>query len=273
MKISVVTISFNQAKFLERAIESIISQVDANFEYIIVDSGSTDGSREIIEKYRDFCAHIVFEKDRGPADGLNKGLNLASGELFYFLNSDDEVRPGAFAEAISLFKADPNLDVLYGNGLAIDENENFLRNIYSSQFFRTKFYALGLAVIVQQAAFIKIEALRAIGGFNVENRTSWDGEAFFQIAKNAGKFRRVWRNWGIFRIYPASISGGGLFVDKANLDHLRITGVSLSKDRIGLESIRNRLWWIALRMIDWRRWRSYLQGPFRPATAISNKKN
>ena len=89
MKISVVTISYNQACYLEQTIISVLNQDYENVEYIVVDPGSTDGSRDIIEKYRNRIQHIIYERDVGPADGLNKGFAVATGDVFYFINSDD----------------------------------------------------------------------------------------------------------------------------------------------------------------------------------------
>ena len=76
LKFSIVTISFNQARFLEQAILSVISQDYLNIQYIVVDPGSTDGSRDIIEKYHNHIDKIIFEPDNGPADGLNKGFGV-----------------------------------------------------------------------------------------------------------------------------------------------------------------------------------------------------
>jgi glycosyltransferase involved in cell wall biosynthesis len=78
-KISIVTISYNQAGFIAECIESVLAQDYHNFEYIIVDPGSTDGSREIIARYSDRISLIVLDPDNGPADGLNKGFSLAFG--------------------------------------------------------------------------------------------------------------------------------------------------------------------------------------------------
>src|SRR4029077_2212938 len=80
-RVSIVTISFNQAPFLERAIRSVLEQDHPDVEYIVVDPGSTDGSREIIEKYRSRIAKVILEPDRGPANGLNKGFAAATGEI------------------------------------------------------------------------------------------------------------------------------------------------------------------------------------------------
>ena len=95
MRVSIVTISFNQAEFLERAIRSVIEQDYPDVEYIVVDPGSTDGSREIIEKYRSRISKVILEPDTGPANGLNKGFAAATGEIFGYINADDAFLPKA----------------------------------------------------------------------------------------------------------------------------------------------------------------------------------
>ena len=100
-RVSIVTISFNQAAFLERAIRSVVEQNYPLVEYIVVDPGSTDGSRDIIEKYRSRISKIIYEKDSGPANGLNKGFEAASGEIFGYINADDAYLPGALSKAVA----------------------------------------------------------------------------------------------------------------------------------------------------------------------------
>ena len=100
MKVSVVTVSFNQARFLERAIRSVLGQDYDDIEYIVVDPGSTDGSRAIVERWRDRIDRIILEPDRGPPDGLNKGFAAATGEIFAYLNADDALLPGAVRAAV-----------------------------------------------------------------------------------------------------------------------------------------------------------------------------
>ena len=88
-KISIVTPSFNQAEFLEQTIESVLSQGYPNLEYFVMDGGSNDRSVEIIKKYESHLAGWVSEKDRGQSHAINKGLNLSTGDVFNWLNSDD----------------------------------------------------------------------------------------------------------------------------------------------------------------------------------------
>ncbi len=89
MKISIVTLSFNQCAFLREALESVLQQGYPDLEYIVIDPGSTDGSRELIQSYASGIAHMVFEPDKGASDGLRKGFALATGDICGFLNSDD----------------------------------------------------------------------------------------------------------------------------------------------------------------------------------------
>lgn len=209
MKISIVTISYNQANFIEAAIRSVVEQKGVDLEYIVVDPGSTDGSRDIIKRWDAHISKIIFEKDSGPADGLNRGLSEATGEFFYYLNADDMLLPGALAEAVNILASKPKLDVVYGNGWMIDRDGRRLKRLVSSRRVSTKLLARNLSTIIQQASFIRTDALRNIGGFNVNNRTSWDAEAFLAIARRGGRFRRIWRDWGLFRMHGESISGSG----------------------------------------------------------------
>lgn len=205
MKISVVTISFNQAKFLDACLTSVAGQ-EGPWEHIIVDPGSTDGSREIIERYRTQFSHVIFKPDDGPADGLNNGFKKANGELFYYLNSDDIVLDGAFAKARAAFRAKPQIDVLSGHGAVIDEHGETLRNVYSDPVSRHRL-AYGGGIRIQPATFIKAEAYRNAGGFNSENRSNWDGELIVDLFLAGASFAEIDEVLGGYRLHCESITG------------------------------------------------------------------
>ena len=115
MKISVVTISYNQAHYLERCLDSVLSQDGVELEYIVVDAYSSDGSREILERYRDRLSTLIVEKDNGPPDGLNKGFSHATGDIFYYLNSDSR----RFAMvAMMIVNLPVSIVLIYGIGAA-----------------------------------------------------------------------------------------------------------------------------------------------------------
>src|SRR5215468_10026487 len=106
-KLSIVTPSFNQGRFLEETIRSVLTQNYPNLEYIIIDGGSTDETVDVIRKYQDKVNYWVSEKDRGQVDAINKGIEKCTGDIFGFINSDDVYLPGTFSAVIEHFQANP----------------------------------------------------------------------------------------------------------------------------------------------------------------------
>ncbi|MCW1843766.1 glycosyltransferase family 2 protein [Prosthecomicrobium hirschii] len=211
MKFSIVTISFNQVDFLKRTIESVLSQTGVEVEYIVVDPGSIDGSRELVQSYGDRIAHAVFEKDEGPSDGLNRGFARATGEVFGYLNSDDTFEPGALASAVRFFKAHPKVDVVCGHAFATDAADNHLRRVWSEPF-RPLFVAHGMAVQIQPSTFFRADLFRRVGGFNVNNRSNWDGELMVEFHLSGAEIAIGDEFWSCYRLHDASITN----TDKAD---------------------------------------------------------
>ena len=212
MKFSVVTISYNQAQFLERAMISVLTQTGVELEYIVVDPGSTDGSRDIIERYRDRVTHVVYEKDQGPADGLNKGFALATGEIYCYLNSDDEFEPNAFQTIAEYFASHPKADVVCGHCWLIDECGRLLRRVWSDPYQR-ELVAYGYAIQIQPSTYFRSEAFARIDGFNVRNRISWDGELMLDFAISGARIEVIDKFLSLYRVHGKSITGAGLHKD------------------------------------------------------------
>jgi len=228
-KVSIVTISFNQAKFLERAIRSVVDQDYPEIEYIVVDPGSTDGSRDIIERYRSRISRVIYEPDCGPADGLNKGFACATGDIFGYINADDAYLPDAIREAVAALD-NSKADVIYGDGYIVDENDRCIRRFVSTPFSFRRF-VLGAVPILQQSTFFTANAYRDVGSFNVENRTCWDGELLFDLAARGKKFLHVPRYWSVFRLYSSSISGSGRSLQQYYRDQERIVEPAIAPYR------------------------------------------
>jgi len=248
MKFSIVTISFNQAEFIERAIQSVLAQKEfVDLEYIVVDAGSTDGSRTIINRYRNAIDMIIFEQDEGPADGLNKGFNAAKGQIYGYLNADDEYKPACLYQVERYFSENAAVDVLSGHGEILDRESHFVQKCFSHKF-NLKRYAEGSCVVVQQSTFFKAAIFHTVGGFNKNNTISWDGELMADMAMSGSRFKRVSHIWSGFRVYQDSISGSGGYLEKAAREHHRIAR------KIGMTTPENSfirsLNWLIYRLAD-----------------------
>ncbi|MGI9091084.1 MAG: glycosyltransferase family 2 protein [Gemmatimonadaceae bacterium] len=115
--VSVVTVVYNGVRTLERTIRSIVEQDYRPIEYIIIDGGSTDGSLDVVARFRDHIAACISEPDEGIYDAMNKGIAAASGEIVGLLNSDDCYAAGAISSIVALAKDNPGADILYGNAI------------------------------------------------------------------------------------------------------------------------------------------------------------
>lgn len=124
--ISIITPNFNQAKFLEETIRSVLLQGYPSIEYIIIDGGSTDGSLEIIKKYEKWLTYWASESDTGQSNALNKGFRKATGSITAWLNSDDLYEIESLKKVGNLFAARNDVDIIYGDGMVIDEDGAFL---------------------------------------------------------------------------------------------------------------------------------------------------
>lgn len=203
--VSIVTICFNQAAYIGEAIESVLSQDYQPIEYVVVDAGSSDGSREIIETYRSRLAAVIFEPDDGPADGLNKGFESTSGDILGYLNADDAYLPGAVAGAVAALEARPHVAAVYGHGFIVDSNGSPFRYFRSSPF-SPRLGVYGAAVVMQQATFFRRADWIDVGGFNASNNVNWDTELLMDLALAKKRLARVNEKWGLFRMHGDSIS-------------------------------------------------------------------
>lgn len=207
-RISVVTISYNQAEFLEASIRSVVLQKYPNLEYIIIDGGSTDNSVEIIRRYAEHINFWCSEADKGPAAGLNKGFAKATGDLFAFLNADDMYLPHTFRRMAQLSARHLAADVIYGDGYLTD-SAGVLRKPTYSDAWDLRRLAYGTCVLVQPATFFTREAFLRTGGFNEQHKSFWDAGLWVDLALAGASFKHVNEFLAVFRLHADSITGSG----------------------------------------------------------------
>jgi|TARA_B110000114_G_scaffold184059_1_gene226801 glycosyltransferase involved in cell wall biosynthesis len=219
--VSVVTISYNQEKFIENTIKSVLNQNYSNIEFIVIDAGSSDKSREIIKKYDHKISKIIFEQDEGPADGLNKGFKIANGDILCWLNSDDIFLEGTIKKIVQIFDNNRYIDVVYGNAWITNQNGNKIRKFYSDKF-NTTMALYGNSIIAQQSTFIKKETYLKTKGFNKYNKITWDSELFLDIGLNNSKFHKINDFLSCYRIHDDGITGSGLHTKNIENEHKKI---------------------------------------------------
>ena len=198
-KVSIVTPSYNQGRFLEASIRSVLAQDYPNIEYIIVDGSSTDESLEIIRKYQDHLTWWVSEKDKGHADALNKGFAHATGEILAWLNSDDVYYPGAVSEAVEYLREHPEVGMVYADANLIDEQGNVVGRFPSKQTGYRQMLR-GSVHIPQATTFFRADLYRKIGPLSLTLFFGFDYDLWVRLAK-VSEVRYLPRLWADFRIH------------------------------------------------------------------------
>lgn len=247
-RISIVTLSFNQGRFLAEAIDSILGQNYPNLDYIVVDPGSTDDSRTIIARYAGRLTALL-DPDKGPADGLNKGFAAATGEIFGYINADDMLLPGALETVARYFVDDPKLDAILGNGLMIDTEGRTKRRLRTGRY-SLKAFAHRAMTYCQQGHFFRREAFAAAGGFNLANRTCWDAELLVDMGLAGARVRNVPERLGAFRLYGDTITGSGRFAEQWAKDIDRIVLKALGRPFGSLDRITGQVLRLQRRLAD-----------------------
>ena len=196
---SIITPSFNQVRYLESTIRSVLDQDYPNIEYIIVDGGSEDGSVEVIRRFSDRLAWWVSEKDRGQTDAINKGFARANGEILAWLNSDDTYEPHAITEAVGFLQSRPEVGLVYGDANFIDENGCFIGRFPAAQ---TDYRRLrqGFVHVPQQAAFWRADLWRKVGPLDPSFYFAMDYDLWTRLAALA-PVEYTARLWANFRLH------------------------------------------------------------------------
>jgi len=214
MKFSIVMASYNQVNFIKEAIESVLNQTYQNFELLIIDGNSNDGTIEIINQYKNNDKiKILIEKDEGLYHARNKGLLLANGDIISFLNTDDYYEKTALEDIKNAFEMNDNIDVFYGINYAVDKSGKFIRAYGNFEFDKNRMISKYLA-IPDQTTFLRANKLPVIGLFDSTFSivADWD---FWQRGMCLNlKFKHLNKHIANYRHYEETLTFSPKFVEK-----------------------------------------------------------
>lgn len=207
-RFSIVMPAFRHARFIERSLNSVLNQEYPGTELIVMDGGSSDGTREILERYSPHIASWRSEPDKGQSDALNKGFASATGEIYGWLNSDDLYLPGALHHAAHVFAAYPNIDVVYGDWFTVDVTDRIVDHFPALAPSRRRLVTEGFFCNAQ-AMFWRRSLHERLGEFDRQLHYTMDYDLMLRMISTAGAgaFFRTDRPLGCFRVYRGQKTG------------------------------------------------------------------
>lgn len=206
--ISIITPSYQQGQFIEETIQSIITQNYPDLEFFIIDGGSNDQTVDIIKKYEDQITSWVSEPDDGQTHAINKGFRIATGDIVTWINSDDLLTPGALLKVGEFFRDNPDIQVLYGDGIAIDRNGE---KLYARRpggfdlewFIRTDY-------ILQPSGFFRRSLLKELEFLDEHLHYAMDTDIYLRMALRS-KLVYLPLVLSKFRLYPEAKTSEGRY--------------------------------------------------------------
>jgi glycosyltransferase involved in cell wall biosynthesis len=218
--ISIVTPSYEQGRFLERTIYSVLSQGYPALEYVVQDGGSSDETIEVIRRYERQLVRWASERDNGQADAINRGFAGSSGEIMAWLNSDDLLLPGALAYVARYFAEHPEVDVVYGHRVMIDERDG---QIGAWIMPPHDDFALTVAdYIPQETLFWRRSIWEASGGgLDTDFGYALDWDLLLRFRDAGARMVRLPRFLGAFRIHDEQKSTAAIELGTIECERLR----------------------------------------------------
>lgn len=240
---SIITPSYNQGAFISTTVESVLHQDIEDVEHIIMDGGSSDTTLSVLKK---FGKRIVVESkpDKGQAHAINKGMQIANGQILAYLNSDDYYLPGTLRTVAAIFKKNPNVQWLVGDAQIVDASGNeiqsfvrayksLLREIYSPNLLSI------LNPIPQPSVFFRATAVKEIGQFNQDLSYTMDYEYWWRLQNRYGSPYFVDTALSAFRIHQNS-KGGSSYAKQFAEEQLVASRFTSSRLLLHLHALHNR---------------------------------
>ena len=196
--ISVITPSYNQGKFIEQTIQSVLDQSISTLQYIVIDGGSTDETISILKKYGSKI-EWVCEKDSGQANALNKGFQKAVGDIIGWLNSDDIYFADTLTTILDFFEQHPEIDVLYGDAFHINAHNDFI-NQYPTQPWSLKKF-MNRCFISQPAVFFRRHLFKQSGFLDESLHYCMDYEFWLRLAVQGARFYHLEKTLAATRLH------------------------------------------------------------------------
>lgn len=210
-KISIVTPSYNQGRYIEQTIQSLLRQNYPNLEYVIIDGGSTDNTVEVIKKYEQHISYWVSEKDSGQADAINKGFANCTGDIFNWINSDDYYEPGTFFKLAEIFSVNPTVNVVCGKEWGFNDSNPEEKILHPGSIIkRNIFETIRVGIIDQPCTFFRRKAVDVFFPLDTSLKYAMDKELWWRYLLKYGQQNILQTNeiFTNFRLHPQSKSVG-----------------------------------------------------------------
>ena len=225
-KISIVTPSFNQGKYIEQTILSVLDQHYPNLEYIIVDGGSTDETVEIIKKYEQRLTWWVSEPDRGQTDAINKGFAKCTGDIFNWINSDDYYESGTFEKLADFFNKNKTINVVCGREWGFNDANHADKILHSGSVIKENvFETIQIGIIDQPCTFFRKKYIDKFFPLDISLRYVMDRQLWWGYLLKYGQAHILITDeiFTSFRQHPRSKSVGEADLFEAEFDRLKLS--------------------------------------------------